>query len=117
MKPLPPDQSGSEESPDVPGFRHWRGIYLFVFICFVICVVLLALFSRAFASGAIGSGEPTLGRSAELHSAVSQICNLQDVQNPNAPSMSNALPNAIRRYSRVQLCATAVRNWPSRAFA
>ena len=49
MKPPSRDQSGSDESPGVPGFRHWRGIYLFVFIFFVICVVLLALFSRAFA--------------------------------------------------------------------
>ena len=49
MKPLPPDQPGSDESPGVPGFHNWRGIYLFVFIFFVICVVLLALFSHAFA--------------------------------------------------------------------
>ena len=49
MKPPPSDSSGSEESPGVPGFRSWRGIYLFVFIFFVLCVVLLALFSRAFA--------------------------------------------------------------------
>ena len=49
MKPLPPEQSAQDESPGVPGFRSWRGIYLFVFICFVFCVVLLALFSRAFA--------------------------------------------------------------------
>jgi hypothetical protein len=48
MKPRLPDPSGTDESPGVPGFRTWRGIYLFVFIFFVACVVLLALFSRAF---------------------------------------------------------------------
>jgi hypothetical protein len=49
MKPPPPDQPAPDESPGVPGFRNWRGIYLFVFGCFVLVVVLLALFSRAFA--------------------------------------------------------------------
>jgi hypothetical protein len=48
MKP-PPDHPRSDESPGVPGFRSWRGIYLFVFVSFVLVVVLLALFSRAFA--------------------------------------------------------------------
>jgi hypothetical protein len=37
-----------EEAPGLPGFRTWRGVYLFVFGCFVIYVVLLALLSRAF---------------------------------------------------------------------
>jgi hypothetical protein len=41
----PPD----DERPDVPGFRTWRGVYWFVFASFVVVVVLLALFSRAFA--------------------------------------------------------------------
>ena len=49
MNPPSPDPSDREESPGVPGFRRWRGVYLFVFIFFVLCVVLLALFSRAFA--------------------------------------------------------------------
>ena len=49
MKPSPPDPLRNEESPGVPGFRTWRGIYLFVFVFFVVCVVLLALLSRAFA--------------------------------------------------------------------
>ena len=39
----------SDESPGVPGFKTWRGVYLFVFAFFVGCVVLLALFSRYFA--------------------------------------------------------------------
>jgi hypothetical protein len=45
----PPDPSGENEPPGVPGFRTWRGVYIFVFIFFVVCVVLLALLSRAFA--------------------------------------------------------------------
>ena len=45
----PPDPHNSDESPGVPGFRTWRGIYLFVFVCFVVVVVLPAVFSRYFA--------------------------------------------------------------------
>ena len=48
MKPLPADPSNDDESPRVPGFCSWRGIYLFVFAFFVLVVVLLALFSRYF---------------------------------------------------------------------
>jgi hypothetical protein len=49
MKPPPSDHPTQEEPPGVPGFRTWRGIYLFVFVSFVLVVVLLALFSRVFA--------------------------------------------------------------------
>ena len=49
MKSSPPDPPNHEEPPGVPGFRTWRGVYLFVFVSFVLVVVLLALFSRAFA--------------------------------------------------------------------
>ena len=49
MKPPPSDRSTNDESPGVPGFRTWRGVYLFVFAFFVLVVVLLALFSRLFA--------------------------------------------------------------------
>ena len=48
MKPSSPDPT-DDESPGVPGFRSWRGVYLFVFGWFVIVVVLLAIFSRVFA--------------------------------------------------------------------
>jgi hypothetical protein len=48
MKPTP-DPSIPEEAPGVPGFRTWRGVYVFVFAFFVVCVLLLALFSRVFA--------------------------------------------------------------------
>ena len=49
MKSSPSDPPPSDESPDVPGFHTWRGIYIFVFLFFVLVVVLLALFSRFFA--------------------------------------------------------------------
>lgn len=41
--------SRDDDPPDVPGFRTWRSVYIFVFLFFVLCVVLLALLSRAFA--------------------------------------------------------------------
>jgi hypothetical protein len=34
------------DDPHVPGFRTWRGLYLFVFGWFVLDVVLLAVFTR-----------------------------------------------------------------------
>ena len=43
--PTPPN----DESPGVPGFRTWRGVYLFVFGCFVAVVIALTIFSRVFA--------------------------------------------------------------------
>jgi len=49
MKPPPDEPSPADESPGVPGFRTWRGIYLFVFAAFVLVVILLAVFSRLFA--------------------------------------------------------------------
>jgi hypothetical protein len=45
----PSDRTSGEEPPDVPGFQTWRGVYLFVFVWFVIVVILLAIFTRAFA--------------------------------------------------------------------
>ena len=49
MKPPSPDPAIDDKSPGVPGFRTWRGVYLFVFAFFVLVVVLLTLFSRLFA--------------------------------------------------------------------
>jgi hypothetical protein len=49
MKSPSPDSLPDDKSPGVPGFRSWRGIYLFVFIVFVLVVGLLTLFSRWFA--------------------------------------------------------------------
>ncbi len=37
-----------EELPALPGLRNWRGVYVFVIAFFVLCVILLAAFSRAF---------------------------------------------------------------------
>lgn len=38
-----------DESPGVPGFRTWRGIYVFVALAFVAMVVALTLFSHIYA--------------------------------------------------------------------
>ena len=45
MIPEPAD----DESPGLPGFRTWRGVYWFVLGVFVVVVVALFLFSRLFA--------------------------------------------------------------------
>ena len=45
----PPEPATDDNSPGVPGFRTWRGVYVFVFAFFVLVVVLLTLFSRYFA--------------------------------------------------------------------
>ncbi|HEV8584839.1 MAG TPA: hypothetical protein VGT02_07690 [Methylomirabilota bacterium] len=46
--PRPPDERSEHEPPGVPGFRTWRGVYLFVFGCFVLVVVLLTVFTKIF---------------------------------------------------------------------
>ena len=43
-----PDERAEAEPPDLPGFRTWRGVYLFVFGWFVLVVVLLTLFTASF---------------------------------------------------------------------
>src|SRR5262249_37908999 len=43
-----PDEPAETEPPDVPGFRTWRGVYLFVFGWFVLVVVLLTVFTGIF---------------------------------------------------------------------
>ena len=49
MTPGPrPDDRSEVEPPDVPGFRTWRAVYLFVFGWFVLLVVLLAAFTAVF---------------------------------------------------------------------
>jgi len=45
-------------------------------------------------------------RSADFQSAASRICNPQDLEIPKPLRDSTGPPNAIRRYGRVQLCAT-----------
>jgi hypothetical protein len=43
-----PDERREPEPPAVPGFRTWRGVYLFVFGWFVLVVVLLTVFTQIF---------------------------------------------------------------------
>ena len=43
-----PDERADSESPDVPGFRTWRGLYLFVFGWFVLVLALLTMFTAIF---------------------------------------------------------------------
>jgi hypothetical protein len=45
----PESNEPDDDSPGLPGFRTWRGVYLFVLVCFVVVVVALTLFSRFFA--------------------------------------------------------------------
>jgi hypothetical protein len=47
-RPPLPDQQSDAAPPGLPGFRTWRGVYLFVFGWFVLVVVLLAAFSWIF---------------------------------------------------------------------
>ena len=44
----PSDERAEHEPPGVPGFRAWRGVYLFVFGWFVLVVVLLTVFTKIF---------------------------------------------------------------------
>lgn len=46
---MPAPEPENDESPGLPGFRTWRGVYWFVFGAFVFVVAALTLFSRAFA--------------------------------------------------------------------
>ena len=49
MSPSPPRDEGSgAEPPGLPGFRTWRGVYLFVFGWFVLVVILLTVFTVVF---------------------------------------------------------------------
>jgi hypothetical protein len=43
--PPRPDGSRETESPDVPGFATWRGVYLFVLGWFALVVALLTVFT------------------------------------------------------------------------
>jgi len=49
MKPSSlPDEHAEVEPPGLPGFRTWRGVYLFVFAWFVLVIVLLMAFTIIF---------------------------------------------------------------------
>jgi hypothetical protein len=55
--------------------------------------------------------------SAELDSAVSRIFNPLAVTEPGGLAKSDTLPKAIRRYSRLQICATSQRGGSEKIFA
>jgi hypothetical protein len=42
------DERTDSEPPEVPGFRTWRGLYVFVFGWFVLVVILLTAFTVIF---------------------------------------------------------------------
>jgi hypothetical protein len=37
-----------EETPRLPGFRTWRGVYVFVLATFILTIAFLALFSEVY---------------------------------------------------------------------
>jgi hypothetical protein len=43
-----PDTRAEPETPDVPGLRTWRAVYLVVFGWFVLVVILLTAFTGFF---------------------------------------------------------------------
>lgn len=45
---MPEDPKNNDDSPGVPGFRSWRGVYVFVFLCFVAVVAALTFFTHHF---------------------------------------------------------------------
>jgi hypothetical protein len=45
---LPPE--GKDELTGLPGLRTWRGVYFFVFACFVLWVVLLIALSAIYSA-------------------------------------------------------------------
>jgi hypothetical protein len=47
MPPLP--EETPDDSPGLPGFRTWRGVYAFVLAVFALVVIGLTVFSRIFA--------------------------------------------------------------------
>ena len=49
MPPVPPTPPPDDDAPGVPGFRTWRGVYLFVLAVFITLVIALTLFTRAYA--------------------------------------------------------------------
>lgn len=44
----PPPAQSDDDTPGVPGFRTWRGVYLFVFGVFVAVVIALTIFTHAY---------------------------------------------------------------------
>lgn len=46
--PRRPVEPPDDETPGVPGFRTWRGVYFFVFGVFVAVVTALTIFTHAY---------------------------------------------------------------------
>lgn len=44
-----PHPDPDDEITGLPGFRTWRGVYWFVFACFIAVVIALTVFSRYYA--------------------------------------------------------------------
>lgn len=42
------NEPSNDEPPGVPLFRTWRGVYIFVFVMFLLMVIGLAIFSRVY---------------------------------------------------------------------
>jgi hypothetical protein len=49
MKTPPNPPPPADDAPGVPGFRTWRGVYLFVLAAFVVVVIALTFFTHAYA--------------------------------------------------------------------
>ncbi len=47
--PSNPPPEADDTAPGVPGFRTWRSVYLFVLAAFILIVIALTLFTRAYA--------------------------------------------------------------------
>ena len=47
-RPPRTDERPENEPPDLPGFRTWRGVYVFVLAWFVLVVIALTVFTRIF---------------------------------------------------------------------
>ena len=46
---MTPKPENPDDSPGVPGFRTWRGVYWFVFGFFLLTVVALTWFAHVYA--------------------------------------------------------------------
>ena len=50
ITPAEPTPDGKDELTGLPGLRTWRGVYIFVFGCFVLSVVLLVALTAIYSS-------------------------------------------------------------------
>jgi len=45
---MPDHRKDPDDTPGVPGFRTWRGVYVFIVVCFVVVVIALTILTRHF---------------------------------------------------------------------